>query len=102
MNENEVMQEAPVQEQVMVQQVIPEASDKRGMTTGQKLAGLGLIGFAIAGIAWLVTATVKAVKKVVAKIKTPKEAPAQQVAVPAATQEPAPTETRTEAPEQSN
>lgn len=87
MNNNEMQVAAPVQEQVMVQQsadpVIPEVGKKSGMTTGQKLAGLGLIGFAIAGIVWLITVIVKGVKKVVNAFKKPQEAPVQQAAAPA-------------------
>lgn len=97
MNEmnNEMQQQvvAPVatqEQQVMVAQQAPGIPEKKGMTTGQKLAGLGLIGFAIAGIVWLITGIVKLVKKVVGLFK--KEAPDQQVAAPApapaVTQEP--------------
>ena len=82
-NEAEVTQ-ATVNEAVVTQadvQVIPE---KKGMSTGQKLAGLGLIGLAIAGIVWLITGIVKGVKKVAAFFKKNKEeAPAQQPAAPA-------------------
>lgn len=95
MNNNEMQVTAPAatqEQQVMVQQTAdPVIPEKKGMTMGQKLAGLGLIGFAIAGIVWLVMGIVKLVKKVVGLFK--KEEPAQQAAAPvpapAATQEPA-------------
>ena len=92
MNENEMnnneMQVAPVQEQVTVQQAAdPVISEKKGMSTGQKLAGAGLIAFAIAGIVWAVKSIIGGVKKVVKAFK--KEEPVQQAAPAPVVQEPA-------------
>ena len=97
---NEVEVTAPAQEQAAP--VAPEAT-KKSMTTGQKLAGLCLIGFALAGVVWLVMGIVKGVKKVIGLFKKPKEEPAAPA--PATPQEPAPApqatqETQTPAPEQ--
>ena len=68
-------------------QCVPE--QKKGMSTGQKVAGMTLIGFAILGIVTLVRLIVSGFKKVIGFFKKDKEAPAQQpAAAPAPVEQP--------------
>ena len=57
---------------------------KTGLTTGQKIAGGTVIGFAIGGIVWLILSIIKGVKWIIGKIKNrkKKEEPAKTEEAP--------------------
>lgn len=56
------------------EQMVNSETESTGLTKKQKVAGLGIIGLALTGVAWLILLAIKGVKAIIGKIKGKKEA----------------------------